>query len=154
MPGNFSGNSRLVGSTTPLAGSSLIRPDAISGLTLWLDSYQFVNDTDGYNITSWLDSSGNNNHANKMADGPPVVRDNLNVGNSSVYFDGYDGTDGHLQSSTSPITTSSSIFTVVRIDDRVNDGYSYIFSAGTGGALNEEGHLFKDGYFAFGAGNN
>jgi hypothetical protein len=155
VAGNTQGNSRVITSAvTPLTGATLNRPNSISGLSLWLDSYEFVNSNDGYDLPAWPDASGNNRPAIKLTATPPVVKDHILVGNSSVYFDGHNGTDGYIESSTSPISVNSTIFSVVQIEDRVNDGYAYIFNAGTGGASNEQAHLLKDGYFSFGAGNN
>ncbi len=98
---------------------SAVRPDTISGLLLWLRA-DWLNLSDGDQVSSWTDSSGNNNHA-IVGVGTASMRPTYvsrSVNNKPALR--YDGIDDVLRLTTG-LTSVRTIFVVMKWSNQVND---------------------------------
>ncbi len=94
---------------------TLNRPDAISGLLLWLRA-DWLNYNEGDGVATWNDTSGNNNHASQLtAANRPIFKTNMLNGKPVIRFDG----TNDVLTLTSNINTVRTVIIVEKWDSQI-----------------------------------
>ena len=108
----------------PLFQSGLYEP---TGMALWLDASELTSA-----VSSWVDKSGNNNHASQS--GSPALASEAQNGLSAISFD---GTDDYFDIDLDFLAdVSHSAFVVLK-----TTGYSNIYGAATSGSGSNSLHV-------------
>ena len=113
--------------------------DGTSNLELWLDASKITGLSDGANVTSWADASGNGLTAvssGMAAEEPIFVTNSVNTSLPSISFDGVDdflnlGTPASLN--LIPGTDSWSFFIVYNVPNPLEKGTFFAKATSTGG---------------------